>query len=45
MKKVIYHMLRLIRKFGFILFFAFVISPIFGLGVFVIATIILQRTN
>jgi len=40
MKKVIYHMLRLIRKFGFILFFAFVISPIFGLGVLVIATIL-----
>ena len=40
MKRVFSHIKRLIRKFGFFLFFAFAISPILGLGVLVIATIL-----
>ena len=40
MKKVISHIKRLFRKFWFFLFFAFAISPIIGLGVLIIATVL-----
>ncbi len=40
MKRVFSHIKRLIKKFGFLLFFAFAISPIFGLGVLIAATIL-----
>ncbi len=40
MKRVFSHIMRLIRKFGFILFFAFVMSPIMGFGVLVMATVL-----
>lgn len=40
MKKVILHIKRLFRKFWFGIFFCFAISPIFGFGMIVLATII-----
>lgn len=40
MKKVFSHIKRLFRKFWFFLFFAFAISPIIGLGVLIIATVL-----
>ena len=40
MKKVFSHIKRLFRKFWFFLFFAFAISPIMGLGVLIIATVL-----
>lgn len=40
MKRVISHIKRLFRKFWFFLFFAFAISPIIGLGVLIIATVL-----
>lgn len=40
MKKVFYHIERLFRKFWYALLFAFIISPFFGLGVLIIATIL-----
>lgn len=40
MKRVFSHIMRLIRKFGFFLFFAFVMSPIIGLGVLIMATVL-----
>ena len=40
MKRVLFHIIRLLRKFGVFLFFAFVISPITGLGVLIIATVL-----
>ena len=40
MKKLIYHIVRLLRKFWFFLFLASAISPVIGLGVFIIALII-----
>lgn len=40
MKRVFSHIKRLFRKFWFFLFFAFAISPIMGLGVLIIATVL-----
>lgn len=40
MKRVFSHIKRLYRKFWFFLFFAFAISPIMGLGVMIIATVL-----
>lgn len=40
MKRVFSHIKRLFRKFWFFLFFAFAISPIIGLGVLIIATVL-----
>ena len=40
MKKIIYHIVRLLRKFWFFLFLAAAISPFIGLCVFIIALII-----
>lgn len=40
MKRVFYHIKRLFRKFWFILMIAFAISPIMGLGVLIIATVV-----
>ncbi len=40
MKRVFSHIKRLFRKFWFFLLFAFAISPIMGLGVLIIATVL-----
>lgn len=40
MKKLVYHIVRLFRKFWFVLLLAFAISPVIGLGVLFIATAI-----
>lgn len=40
MKRAISHIMRLFKKFGFILFIVFAISPIMGLGVLIIATVL-----
>ena len=40
MKRVFSHIKRLFRKFWFFLFFAFAISPIMGLGVLILATVL-----
>lgn len=40
MKRVFYHIMRLFRKFWYLLMIAFAISPIMGLGVLIIATVI-----
>ena len=37
MKRVIAHFTRLVKKIGFILFFAFAISPIIGLGLLILS--------
>lgn len=40
MKKVFFHIVRLYRKFWFFLALAFIISPVIGLAVLIIATIL-----
>lgn len=40
MRRVFSHIKRLFRKFWFFLFFAFAISPIIGLGVLIIASVL-----
>lgn len=40
MRKLIYHIVRLLRKFWFVLLLAFATSPVIGLGVLIIATAI-----
>ncbi len=40
MRNLLFHIVRLLRKFGFFLFLAFVVSPISGVVVLVIATVI-----
>lgn len=40
MKKLFLHILRLLKKFWFVIFIFFAISPLYGLAIFVIMTII-----
>lgn len=40
MKRLLFHIVRLLRKFGFLMFLAFVISPISGIVVLAVATVI-----
>lgn len=40
MKTVFSHIMRLLRKFWYLLLFAYALSPIIGLGAFIIATVL-----
>lgn len=40
MKRVIAHLTRLLKKVGFILFFAFAISPVIGFGLLILSMVI-----